>query len=453
MYLPLPDDFHAHLRQGELMPGYVRDLVAQFGRAIIMPNTIPAMTTAKAIAEYKAQILDAAKDVRADFEPLMTFKLNPNYTEQDLKDMMAVGVVAGKYYPAGVTTNSADGISDFEAVFPVVAMMEKLGLVLCVHGEEPGEFCLDREPAFIKRVETLAEKFPKLKIVFEHLSSAKSVEAVKRLPANVAATFTVHHLMMTLDDVVGDALADQRGQPRRLGFDGDNAQSLGKGAKGKGVHPLHPPVDIRPLAQEAHRFGQLQLPESRLEHGAIGPVSHQPELRIGARSVDGGEHVQEKNLVFPLLEFSDVAQNERRLPCPAFTPDLAGDGGVEAEFVQLDGIVDDHEILLADGGGAETHANGILGAAEQRKGVFPDVGAAPSVRHIHEGRDVAAEGFRGEDQTGIVGMGNQSDARMFADHVQAGGHDGDDAGVDDDGRILVPGQNTVQFPHDAEIVR
>ena len=155
MLLPLPDDFHAHLRQGDLMPAYVRDLVSQFGRAIIMPNTIPAMTSAKAIAEYKAQILDTAKSVRPDFVPLMTFKLNPNYTEQDLKDMMAEGVVAGKYYPAGVTTNSADGISDFEAVFPVVAMMEKLGLVLCVHGEEPGEFCLDREPAFIKRVETL----------------------------------------------------------------------------------------------------------------------------------------------------------------------------------------------------------------------------------------------------------------------------------------------------------
>ena len=141
MLLPLPDDFHAHLRQGELMPGYVRDLASQFGRAIIMPNTVPAMTSAKAISEYKKQILEAAKDVRPDFEPLMTFKLNPNYTEQDLKDMMAVGVVAGKYYPAGVTTNSADGISDFEAVFPVVAMMEKLGLVLCVHGEDNHALC------------------------------------------------------------------------------------------------------------------------------------------------------------------------------------------------------------------------------------------------------------------------------------------------------------------------
>lgn len=204
--LPLPDDFHAHLRQGEPMRGYVKDLVKEFGRAIVMPNTVPPMTSAKAIADYKQQILEAAREAAPNFEPLMTFKLNPNYTEQDLKDMMAVGVVAGKYYPAGVTTNSQDGVSDFESVFPVIAMMERLGLVLCVHGEEPGAFCLERESKFIARVECLAQKFPKLKIVFEHLSTAAAVEAVKRLPANVAATITVHHLMMTLDDIVGDAL-------------------------------------------------------------------------------------------------------------------------------------------------------------------------------------------------------------------------------------------------------
>ena len=285
MFLPLPDDFHAHLRQGDLMPGYVRDLVSQFGRAIIMPNTVPAMTSAKAIAEYKAQILDAAKDVRPDFEPLMTFKLNPNYTEQDLKDMMTVGVVAGKYYPAGVTTNSADGISDFEAVFPVVAMMEKLGLVLCVHGEEPGEFCLDREPAFIKRVETLAAKFPKLKIVFEHLSSAKSVEAVKRLPANVAATFTVHHLMMTLDDIVGDALRphhfckplpkrpEDRAAIREAAFSGNPKFFLGTDSA---PHQLGPEVLSRhglrpaPAGQEGMSVrGGGRLQRSR-GHPAVG---------------------------------------------------------------------------------------------------------------------------------------------------------------------------------------
>ena len=295
MLLPLPDDFHAHLRQGDLMPGYVRDLAAQFGRAIIMPNTVPAMTSAKAIAEYKAQILEAAKPVRPDFEPLMTFKLNPNYTEQDLKDMMAVGVVAGKYYPAGVTTNSADGISDFEAVFPVVALMEKLGLVLCVHGEEPGEFCLDREPAFIKRVETLAAKFPNLKIVFEHVSSARSVEAVKRLPANVAATITVHHLMMTLDDIVGDALRphhfckplpkrpEDRAAIRAAAFSGNPKFFLGTDCPCGAAGVYSAPVALPLLVQEFGRDGHLdKLPDFIAGFGAdfygIGRTTKQVEL-------------------------------------------------------------------------------------------------------------------------------------------------------------------------------
>lgn len=206
MYIPLPDDFHAHLRQGDFMPLYVQDLAKQFGRAIIMPNTVPAMVNANAIAKYKADIIKAAAYVRKDFTPLMTFKLNANYTEQDIKDMLLVGVVAGKYYPAGVTTNSQDGVSDFESIFKVVHIMEKLGVTLCVHGEEPGEFCLDRENAFINRIKILSKEFPKLKIVFEHLSSAKSVEAVMELPKNVAATITVHHLIMTLDDIIGDSL-------------------------------------------------------------------------------------------------------------------------------------------------------------------------------------------------------------------------------------------------------
>lgn len=206
LILPFPDDFHAHLRQGAPLTDYVHDLVRQFGRAIVMPNTVPPMTSAAAIAAYKQEILNAAADVAPDFEPLMTFKLNPNYTEQDLRDMMAVGVVAAKYYPAGVTTNSQDGVSDFESVFPVISMMEKLGLVLCVHGEEPGAFCLEREGKFITRVERLSKEFPNLKIVFEHLSTAAAVEVVKSLPRNVAATITVHHLIHSLDDVIGDAL-------------------------------------------------------------------------------------------------------------------------------------------------------------------------------------------------------------------------------------------------------
>jgi dihydroorotase len=115
-------------------------------------------------------------------------------------------VVAGKYYPAGVTTNSHDGVSDFESVFPVIEIMERLGFVLCVHGEEPGEFCLDREESFIRRVETLVKTFPRLRIVFEHLSTESAVKAVYAMPDTVAATITVHHLLHTLDDVIGDGL-------------------------------------------------------------------------------------------------------------------------------------------------------------------------------------------------------------------------------------------------------
>lgn len=201
--LPLPDDFHIHLRQDAALPGYARDAAAQFGRVLVMPNTLPPVTSAAGLAEYKRQIETAAPGLEA----LMTFKLNPAYNESDLLALKAAGAVAGKYYPAGVTTNSADGIADFDAVLPVVALMEKLGFVLCLHGEEPGAFCLDREEAFIARVETLAAKFPRLRIVFEHLSTRAAVEAVKRLGPNVAATITVQHLLLTLDDVIGDGLS------------------------------------------------------------------------------------------------------------------------------------------------------------------------------------------------------------------------------------------------------
>ncbi|MFA6622811.1 MAG: dihydroorotase [Fibrobacteraceae bacterium] len=200
--LPLPDDFHVHLRQDAALADYTRDVAREFGRVLVMPNTVPPLTTVAGILDYKRKILDAAPGL----VPLMTFKLSPAYSEDVLVSLKKAGVVAGKYYPAGVTTNSQDGVSDFESVLPVIARMERLGFVLCIHGEEPGAFCLDRETEFISRVEYLAEHYPKLRIVFEHLSTAKAVEAVKRLSANVAATITVHHLLHTLDDVIGGSL-------------------------------------------------------------------------------------------------------------------------------------------------------------------------------------------------------------------------------------------------------
>lgn len=200
--LPLPDDFHVHLRQGELLAHYAKTVAQDFGRILVMPNTVPSISSAQSLCEYRKQIHDAAPGL----DLLMTFKLNAQLSSNDLQQLKDAGAVAGKYYPAGVTTNSEDGVSEFESIFPVVAEMEKLGLVLCIHGEEPGAFCLDRESLFIRRVECLARKFPKLKIVFEHLSTKAAVDAVLRLPSNVAATITVHHLLHTLDDIVGASL-------------------------------------------------------------------------------------------------------------------------------------------------------------------------------------------------------------------------------------------------------
>lgn len=202
LLLPLPDDFHIHLRQDHDLPNYVHDAAAMFGRVLVMPNILPPITDPLGLRDYKRQIESAAPGLQA----LMTFKLNSGYTNEDLQLLQSVGAVAGKYYPAGVTTNSADGVSDFESILPVVAEMEKLGLVLCLHGEEPGAFCLDRERLFLKRVQYLSDHFPDLKIVLEHVSTQESVELVQNLPPNVAATITIHHLLLTLDDVIGDGL-------------------------------------------------------------------------------------------------------------------------------------------------------------------------------------------------------------------------------------------------------
>jgi dihydroorotase len=203
--IPLPDDFHVHLRQGESLAGYAKTVSRQFGRVLAMPNTEPPINSPEAVKKYKEEILSAAPNL----DVLLTFKLNKNYTEQDLLAMRQNSAVAGKYYPLGVTTNSQDGVSKIEDMFPTIALMEKHDFVLCLHGEEPGSFCLDREKEFLKHLEKLCKAFPKLRIVLEHVSSAEAVAFVKEMPENVAATVTVHHLILTLDDVVGDSLKPQ----------------------------------------------------------------------------------------------------------------------------------------------------------------------------------------------------------------------------------------------------
>lgn len=136
----------------------------------------------------------------------MAFKLLPRTTSSDLRALKAAGAVAGKVYPEGVTTNSEDGITDLRQLKPLMESLAETGLVVCCHGEKPGVFSLDREERFLDEFGEMAIAFPGVRFVLEHVSTAAAVRAVRVLGPNVAATITLHHLEITLDDVVGGAL-------------------------------------------------------------------------------------------------------------------------------------------------------------------------------------------------------------------------------------------------------
>lgn len=196
-----PDDFHVHLRDGQELRAVASWTEAQFARALVMPNTKKPILTGQDAVEYASRIKSAAPRL----EPLMTIKLVASTTAQIVQEAKAAGVVAGKFYPEGVTTNSEDGVREVQSLFPVFKAMEDAGMVLCLHGEAPGAFCMDREFAFLADLVLIANSFPGLRIVLEHVTTDVAVRAVRAL-SNVAATITAHHLLLTLDDVVGDKL-------------------------------------------------------------------------------------------------------------------------------------------------------------------------------------------------------------------------------------------------------
>lgn len=195
---------HIHLRQGDLLARCAPHAARVFGRAIVMPNTIPPITTSLGLERYREEILGATSG--SGFAPLMTFKISESITPDDVAALKAAGAVAGKYYPRGATTNSADGIGDHRAVYPVLRAMEQNGLVLCIHGEDPAAFSLDREAAFLPVLSEIVARFPTLRVVLEHVSSRAAIEVVASMPERVAATITVHHIFLTLDDVIGELL-------------------------------------------------------------------------------------------------------------------------------------------------------------------------------------------------------------------------------------------------------
>lgn len=202
-----PDDFHLHLRILLMLQNVLRHTADHFARALIMPNPMPPIVTSEDVTRYQSEIL-AERGQTVAFEPLMTFFILPNHDPRQIGLLKGVGVLSGKGYPKGLTTNSDDGIEDYFALYEVYAEMEKHGLVLCLHGEKPGKevYCLDREKEFLPIVRQINQDFPKLRIVVEHVSTAAAIETVLELPDAVAATITAHHPALTTDDIIGGKL-------------------------------------------------------------------------------------------------------------------------------------------------------------------------------------------------------------------------------------------------------
>lgn len=197
--LTRPDDWHLHLRDGATMRDVLPDTARQFGRAIVMPNLRPPVTTTAMATEYRARIL-AALPAGMVFEPLMTLYLTDNTRAEEIAEAKASGIVHGvKLYPAGATTNSDSGVTDLAKCRDALEAMEKHGIPLLVHAEvtDADVDVFDREKVFIDRhMIPLTRDFPGLKVVFEHITTRDAAEFVASAPAHVGATITAHHLLM-----------------------------------------------------------------------------------------------------------------------------------------------------------------------------------------------------------------------------------------------------------------
>jgi len=200
-------DAHVHFRDGDMMRAVVPFTAAQFRQAIVMPNLTNPITTLQALISYRLRIVMAAVQSGVWFDPLMTIQIVPTTTPDFIFQAKKAGAVAGKVYPKGMTTNSDNGVFDYEALYLVFKAMEEAGMVLSLHGESPrSENCLDREVDFLDTLVDIVKYFPSLRVVLEHITTAEAVDCVCDLGQKVAATITAHHLLLTLNDVIGGKL-------------------------------------------------------------------------------------------------------------------------------------------------------------------------------------------------------------------------------------------------------
>ncbi len=200
--LTMPLDMHVHLRDGEMLEVVAPLTSYTFSGALVMPNLVPPVTTLEMVKGYRSRIKAAMES--DDFEPYMTL-FYQNYSREFLESVRD-HITAIKIYPSGATTNSEGGVVNFdiEPMRETLEAMSDLGIILSVHGETMG-FVMDREAEFMSVYEKLARNFPKLKIIMEHITTREAVETLDKYD-NLYATITVHHLMITLDDVAGGML-------------------------------------------------------------------------------------------------------------------------------------------------------------------------------------------------------------------------------------------------------
>jgi dihydroorotase len=199
-----PDDLHLHLRDGAALESVANHTAAQFARAIIMPNLKPPVVNTEMALEYRERVL-AAVDEQYDFEPLMTLYLTDNTSVEEIKTAAETKLIhALKYYPAGATTNSDQGVTDIKKTYAALEAMMNNGLPLLVHGEvtDNDVDIFDREAVFIDRVlSQVVNDFPDLKIVFEHITTRAAVDFVLSSSANIAATITPQHILLNRNDL------------------------------------------------------------------------------------------------------------------------------------------------------------------------------------------------------------------------------------------------------------
>ncbi|QEY58631.1 dihydroorotase [Pseudomonas sp. C27(2019)] len=193
-----PDDWHIHLRDGAVLKNTVADAARYFGRAIIMPNLVPPVRNTMQAQQYRERIL-SARPSQSVFEPLMVIYLTDHTSAEDIKEAKASGFIhAAKLYPAGATTNSDSGVTNIEAIYPALEAMSEVGMPLLVHGEvtRSDVDIFDREKRFIdEQLVGLVGRFPALKVVLEHITTADAAQFVTAASDKVAATITAHHLL------------------------------------------------------------------------------------------------------------------------------------------------------------------------------------------------------------------------------------------------------------------